>query len=92
MEFLVAFVAVLVVVPALTLVRPEVLPATVLMIVMPLGVFMAFKERRAIDASRVSRTCSRAVFWARSGALDSSCWCRTGTSPYCSGYWSSWLR
>jgi uncharacterized membrane protein YfcA len=66
MEFSVAFVAVLVgamvqgsvgfglalvVVPALTLVRPEALPATVLLIVMPLGVFMAFKERRAIDVS-----------------------------------------
>ena len=66
MEFLVEFVAVLVramvqgsvgfglalvVVSALTLVRPEALPATLLLIVMPLGVFLAFKERRAIDVS-----------------------------------------
>ena len=66
MEFLVEFVAVLmgarvqrsvgfglalVVVSALTFVRPEALPATVLLMVMPLGVFMAFKERRAIDVS-----------------------------------------
>ena len=41
----------MVVVSVLTLVRPEALPATVLLIVMPLGVFMAFKERRAIDVS-----------------------------------------
>jgi len=66
MKFLVAIVAVLVgavvqgsigfglalvVVPALTLVQPEALSATVLLIVMPLGLFMAFKERRAIDVS-----------------------------------------
>jgi uncharacterized protein len=66
MEFLVASVAVLVgavvqgsvgfglalvVVPALTLVRPEALPATVLLIVMPLGAFMAIRERSAIDVS-----------------------------------------
>ena len=66
MEFWLEFVAVLVgamvqgaggcglalvVVSALTLVRPEALPATVLLIVMALGVFLAFKERRAIDVS-----------------------------------------
>jgi hypothetical protein len=39
----VGFGLALVVVSALTLVRPEALPATVLLIVMPLGVFMAFK-------------------------------------------------
>ncbi len=66
MEFLLALVAVLVgavvqgsvgfglalvVVPALTLVRPEALPATVLLIVMLLGAFMAIRERRAIDVA-----------------------------------------
>jgi hypothetical protein len=76
MEFLVEFVAVLmgarvqrsvgfglalVVVSALTFVRPEALPATVLLIVMPLGVFMAFKERRAIDVSGLAYVLS-AVF------------------------------
>ena len=76
MEFLVEFVAVLVgamvqgsvgfglalvVVSVLTLVRPEALPATVLLIVTPLGVFMAFKERRAIDVSGLAYVLS-AVF------------------------------
>jgi uncharacterized membrane protein YfcA len=47
----VGFGLALVVVPVLTPVRPKALPATVLLIVMPLGAFMAFKERRAIDVS-----------------------------------------
>jgi hypothetical protein len=80
-----------VVVPALTLVRPEALPATVLLIVMPLGVGMAFKERRAIDVSGLACVLSGRLLGAVE-AWDYSCWCRTGTSPCCSGYWSSWLR
>ena len=39
----------LVVVPALTLVRPEVLPAAVLLLTMPMAATMAVRERRAID-------------------------------------------
>jgi uncharacterized membrane protein YfcA len=65
-EFLVLFVAVglgavvqgsvgfgfaLVVVPALTLVRPEVLPAMVLLLTMPMAMTMAVRERRAIDVA-----------------------------------------
>jgi hypothetical protein len=42
----VGFGLALVVVPVLTPVRPKALPATVLLIVTPLGAFMAFKERR----------------------------------------------
>ncbi len=64
MEFVVWFVAVmlgavvqgaisfglaLVVVPALTLFLPEALPATVLLLVMPLAVVRAVRERRVID-------------------------------------------
>ena len=41
----------LVVVPALTLIRPEALPATVLLLALPLGATMAVRERRAIDVS-----------------------------------------
>ncbi len=66
MEFIVLFVAVgfgavvqgsvgfgfaLVVVPALTLLRPEVLPATVLLLTMPMAATMAVRERHAIDVS-----------------------------------------
>lgn len=65
MEFLVLFVAVglgavvqgsvgfglaLVVVPAMTLVSPEALPATVLLLTMPLASVMAARERHAIYA------------------------------------------
>ena len=39
----------LVVVPALTLVRSEVLPTTVLLLTMPMAATMAARERRAID-------------------------------------------
>lgn len=39
----------LVAVPVLTLVRPEVLPATVLLLMMPMATTMAVKERREID-------------------------------------------
>jgi uncharacterized membrane protein YfcA len=39
----------LLVVPALPLFLPEALPATVLLLVMPLGVVMASWKRRAID-------------------------------------------
>ena len=64
MEFLLLFVAVglgavvqgsvgfgfaLVAVPVLTLVRPEVLPATVLLLMMPMATTMAVKDRREID-------------------------------------------
>ncbi|MDP8953055.1 MAG: sulfite exporter TauE/SafE family protein [Actinomycetota bacterium] len=64
MEFLVLFVAVglgavvqgsvgfgfaLVVVPALTLLRPEALPATVLLLSLPMAATMAVRERHAID-------------------------------------------
>lgn len=38
----------LVVVPALTLIRPEVLPATVLQLMTPMAATMAVRERRAI--------------------------------------------
>lgn len=41
----------LVVVPALTLVLPKALPATVLLLSMPMATYMATKERRAIDVS-----------------------------------------
>ncbi len=66
MEFLFPFVAVvvgavvqgsvgfglaLVVVPVLALVRPETLPAVVLLITMPMAAFMAFKERRSVDVA-----------------------------------------
>jgi uncharacterized membrane protein YfcA len=37
----------LVVVPVLTFVRPDVLPATVLLLTLPLSVTMAVRERRA---------------------------------------------
>ena len=65
MEFLVLFVAVglgavvqgsvgfglaLVVVPAMTLVSPETLPATVLLLTMPMAAVMAARERHAIYA------------------------------------------
>ena len=66
MEFLVLFVAVglgavvqgsvgfgfaLVVVPALTLIRPEVLPATVLLLTLPMALTMAVRERHAMNIS-----------------------------------------
>ncbi|HVF01313.1 MAG TPA: sulfite exporter TauE/SafE family protein [Rubrobacteraceae bacterium] len=39
----------LVVVPVLTFVRPDVLPATVLLLTLPLSVTMAVRERRAVE-------------------------------------------
>lgn len=39
----------LVVVPVLTFVRPEVLPAAVLLLILPLSVTMAVRERRAVE-------------------------------------------
>lgn len=39
----------LVVVPVLTFVRPEVLPATVLLLILPLSVTMAVRERQAVE-------------------------------------------
>lgn len=41
----------LLVVPALILIQPEALPATVLLLIMPMALTMAARERRAIDAS-----------------------------------------
>jgi len=75
-EFLVLFVAVglgavvqgsvgfglaLVVAPAMTLVSPEALPATVLLLTMPMASVMAARERRAIYAPGWC-ICSR-VIW-----------------------------
>lgn len=39
----------LVAVPALTLIRPEALPATILLLAFPMTILMALRERRAID-------------------------------------------
>ena len=41
----------LVVVPALTLIRPEVLPATVLLLTLPMALTMAVRERHAMNIS-----------------------------------------
>ena len=50
----------MVVVSVLTLVRPEALPATVLLIVMPLGVFMAFTASiKTVDPEHGIRSAQR---------------------------------
>lgn len=48
----VGFGLALVVVPVLTLVRPEALPATILLVIMPMAILMAVRERRAFDDAR----------------------------------------
>lgn len=47
----VGFGLALVLVPVLALIRPEVLPATVLLLTMPMAVFMAASERHSVDVS-----------------------------------------
>jgi len=45
----------LVVVPTLTLIRPDALPATILLIALPMTTFMALRERRSIDVAGLRR-------------------------------------
>lgn len=47
----VGFGLALVLVPVLALIRPEVLPAAVLLLTMPMAAFMAASERRSVDVS-----------------------------------------
>jgi len=83
-EFLILFAAVLlgaviqgaigfglalVVVSVLTLIRPEVLPAMVLLLMVPMAMIMAAREREARSTSLAWRTSSRAVRRARSGVI-----------------------
>ena len=98
MEFLVLFVAVVLgavvqgavgfglalVVPALTLFLPEALPATVLLLAMPLAAVMAAKERRAVDVPGLTYVLLGRL-GGRSGAGGFFCWCRTSISRRYSG-------
>jgi uncharacterized membrane protein YfcA len=103
-EFLVLFVAVglgavvqgsvgfdlaLVVVPAMTLVSPEALPATVLLLAMPMASVLAARERHAIYALGLVYLLSGRLLETLGGVGLLFCWCRTTTSR-CYSVASSW--
>jgi uncharacterized membrane protein YfcA len=79
----------LVVVPALTLIRPEVLPATVLLLTLPMALTMAVRERHAMNISGLAYL----LFGRVVGSLEAwgySCWCQIAIFPCCSGASSWW--